>query len=240
MARRNRQTLKKSFSKGQRPTEQDFANLIDSTLNILDDGLSKTPDTGIELAPLIGEKRVVLSVFREAGDPLPAWELVIGTTGEFKITGCQGTTTTPLITLLPDGTIKSGYPGKPLVLSGDIHIPGRQGTFASGTVPTNGKWQDITSSLTGVRALEIVVACGRKNTGKHAILVAWATNCFGEHARIKNRIPLWHFRPPIIVTLEKSKLGGRLQVKTMFCYGEEFLIHYRIGSLWNNPSMEWE
>ncbi|MCD8193547.1 MAG: hypothetical protein LUD74_03180 [Tannerellaceae bacterium] len=207
----------------------------------MDDGLSKTPDTGIELAPLIGEKRVVLSVFREAGDPLPAWELAIGTAGELKITNCHTATTNPVVTLLPDGTIKSGHLDKPLILSGDIHTPGRQGTFLAGTVPANGKWQDITPLLTGVRALEVVAACGRKNTGKHAILIAMATNCFGEHARIKKiESHYGTFGNQLLLRWKKGKLAGKLQVKSMFYYGEEFVIHYHISSLWDNPYMEWK
>ena len=52
MAIRNRNTLIEGFSKGQRPTADDFKNLIDSTVNILDDGFSKDAQSGIKLAPI--------------------------------------------------------------------------------------------------------------------------------------------------------------------------------------------
>ena len=38
--RQNRTTLKKYFSAGSQPTQTDFEQLIESTLNLLDDGFS--------------------------------------------------------------------------------------------------------------------------------------------------------------------------------------------------------
>lgn len=44
MAQEGRAQLKTYFEKGDKPTEQQFANLIDSCINIIDDGSSSTPD----------------------------------------------------------------------------------------------------------------------------------------------------------------------------------------------------
>ncbi|MCD8261998.1 MAG: hypothetical protein LUD15_11360 [Bacteroides sp.] len=43
----------------------------------------------------------------------------------------------------------------------------------------------MTEWLEGVYALEVVAAAGRRNSGKHAILVATATHCFGARSRIR-------------------------------------------------------
>lgn len=54
----NRSTLKGFFQKGKVPTEAHFTNLIDSTLNKLDDGIAKTVEHGLKLAPAVeGQKR---------------------------------------------------------------------------------------------------------------------------------------------------------------------------------------
>jgi len=239
MARRNRQTLKKSFSNGQKPTEKDFENLIDSTLNILDDGFSKSPESGIELAPLVGEKRVIMSVFRESGDPRPEWEMAVGTSGELKICRYGEDSSIPLITLNTDGSIEIGHKEKDILLNGVMNIPGRKGTFIQGHVPADGKWHDITEDLEGVCALEVVAASGRRHTGKHAILVAMATHCFGDKARIKKiRSHYGIFGNRLNLRWVRNDLKSRLQVKSIFYYGDDIQIHYQISRLWDNPLME--
>ncbi len=47
----NRSTLKGFFQKGKVPTEVHFSNLIDSTINKIDDGFAKTVDNGLKLSP---------------------------------------------------------------------------------------------------------------------------------------------------------------------------------------------
>lgn len=245
MARRNRQTLKKSFSRGQKPAEKDFENLIDSTLNILDDGFLKSPETGIGLAPLVGKKRVVMSVFRESGDPKPDWEFSIGIKGELKICRHGEDSSEPVLILNTDGSVEIGHKEtdtekeKDIYLNGMINMPGRKGTFAIGQVAADGKWHDITDELEGVCALEVVAASGRRHSGKHAILVAMATHCFGDRPKIKKiRSHFGTFSNKLNLRWVKNGLKCKLQVKTLFYYGEDIQIHYQISKLWDNPLME--
>ncbi|MCC8155250.1 MAG: hypothetical protein LIP01_14315 [Tannerellaceae bacterium] len=239
MARRNRQTLKQSFSKGRKPTENDFSNLIDSTLNILDDGLSKSPENGIELTPLVGEKRVVMSLFRESGDPNPVWEVVVGTGGELKIGKYGEKETYPLLELFPDGKITIGETGKNIELKGSVETPGRIGVFSAGTVPADGQWHPVTPELEGVIALEIVAAAGRRNTGKHAVLMAWATHCFGNKPVIKKiRSHYGIFGNRLQVRWRVNAQKATLEMKSFFNYHRGIGIHYRISRLWDNPFME--
>lgn len=239
MAKRNRQTLKKSFSRGHKPTERDFENLIDSTLNILEDGFSKSPESGIELSPLVGEKRVIMSVFRESGNPNPEWEISIGTAGELKILQFGEDASTPAITLNTDGSIEFGSEGKNVILKGDLANPGRKGTYIQNSVPANGRWHDASGELEGVCALEIVAAAGRKRSGKHAVLVALATHCFGGRPRIKKITSCYGmFGNKIKLRWVKQGLACKLQIKTIFNYGEDIQIHFQISRLWDNPLME--
>ncbi len=162
MPKRNRQSLKASFKQGCRPSELDFENLIDSTLNLIDDGLRKEPDAGLVLAPEPG-KRAVLSVCRDAGDERALWELSLDReTGTLSV----GRGARQLVTLNMDGTVTLGHEEGAVVVDGTLHTSSRRGVFAQGDVEADGRWHDITDELEGCWALEVVAGCGRKNTGK--------------------------------------------------------------------------
>jgi hypothetical protein len=64
MSLQNRETLKSYFKKGQLPSEGNFNDLIDSLINKIDDGMSKTVDEGLMLSP-IGESKKLLSLYRQ-------------------------------------------------------------------------------------------------------------------------------------------------------------------------------
>jgi len=83
----NRNTLKKYFSEGARPTWKQFESLIDSMLNIPDDGFSKTPKNGIQVRP-IGDYRRVLSFFGKAQTEDPDWSIGLEpSTGSLNFVG---------------------------------------------------------------------------------------------------------------------------------------------------------
>ena len=52
MGIKNRETLKNYFKKGGLATEKQFIDLIESSMNIIDDGLSMKPSTGLKINPL--------------------------------------------------------------------------------------------------------------------------------------------------------------------------------------------
>ena len=60
----NRQTLKNYFKKGGFATEKHFVDLIDSSLNSVDDGISMSPENGLILNPF-GYTSKVISFFKK-------------------------------------------------------------------------------------------------------------------------------------------------------------------------------
>lgn len=52
MAKTNRKTLKEYFGKGKKPDHTQFVDLIDSMLNVVDDGFNKSAERGMLLSPL--------------------------------------------------------------------------------------------------------------------------------------------------------------------------------------------
>ena len=75
MDRKDRHTLKSYFQKGDVPTEEQFAELIDSVPNIVDDGEAVRTEDGWALYPRKGGKMGV-SLHEAAGEP-PAWKLTL-------------------------------------------------------------------------------------------------------------------------------------------------------------------
>lgn len=74
MGEQTRQTLRDYFRAGQLPTENHFGDLIDSMLNMKDEGFRKSPDNGLELSAPTGHQ-ALLSFYRDH-DPLrPVWGL---------------------------------------------------------------------------------------------------------------------------------------------------------------------
>jgi hypothetical protein len=239
MPKRNRKTLKECFGRGRRPSEVDFENLIDSTINVLDDGFSKSAETGIALAPIQG-KSVVMSVFRKPEDDSPEWEIAVDEdSGNLLIGRPSEAGTLPLLRLKSSGEVELGITTRGVQLNGAVSCDGRKGSYKQGRVPADGHWHSITDELEGCWALEVVAGCGRKNTGKHALLVATAMHCFGAKPRIKavdSHYGQWGNR--IRLRWVCSGFSGKLQIKTTFNYGEGIAISYNIARLWDAPYME--
>ena len=240
MARRNRQTLKESFRQGKKPSEQDFENLIDSTLNILDDGFSKSPETGMGLAPLL-EKGTVLSVFKEMSDAKPQWEFAINQENNLEIRRFEEIGSIPLLTLKTDGSVEITGKGKKAVFGGTIRMAAREGSLYRGKAPADGCWHDVTSKLDGCPVLEITAVAGKKHSGKYAVLTATATACFGRHSKIRkidSYFGLYGNKIRIRWKKTRGRYSAKLQLKTIFKYDDDTDIHYHITSLWNDTTSE--
>ncbi len=78
--RKSRQTLKNYFRAGSLPEEQHFHDLIDSTLNMEDEGFNKTPEDGLQVFTRTAESGVsgqsLVSFFREGQEAAgPLWRI---------------------------------------------------------------------------------------------------------------------------------------------------------------------
>src|SRR5215204_5404119 len=76
MSLQNRNSLKTFFKKGQLPSEGNFFDLIDSMINKVDDGMSKTLDDGLKLSPIGGSDKLI-SFYKSIEEKSPAWSLNI-------------------------------------------------------------------------------------------------------------------------------------------------------------------
>lgn len=243
MAKRNRKTLKNFFKEGKRPTEKDFEDLIDSTLNMLDDGFSGSPQIGIGLAPL-SQHGTIISTYRNPGDTNTVWEVAINkNNGDLQIKRCNEKNAQPVITLKYERDNNSHT--QEVCFDGILCSPARKGTFKCGTVAADGQWHDILGEADklqeGCWAFEVVAGCGERHKGRYALMVATALHCFGNKPRIhKVRSHFGYFGHKISLRWLRVKgtFTCKLQIRTRSQYGDGVLIQYQIANLWDNPLMD--
>jgi hypothetical protein len=226
---RNRQTLKESFRQGTKPGEEDFENLIDSSINILDDGMAKTPGGGLKLAPLT-EGGTVLSVLENIEDSQPLWEMALNEKGELEIR--RPSSSSAAVTLATDGSIVLGEEGQPAVMRTGGRMPQREGCLYAGKAPADGKWHDITGLVEEGCLLEVAAVAGNKDTFRRSSLLATAAFCFGKHSKIrKTRAYKGCFRRKILLRWQPDENdfeSARLQIRTRCDFTEGAQISYRV------------
>ena len=143
-----RSTLKNLFTRGAVPSEVNFSDFIDSTINKVDDGFSQSPDHGFMLAPQ-GSNRKLLSFFESIRDSNAAFSLSLNPSRHSKGLSIDDSEHNSVLFLRESGNIGIGTttPNYKLEVNGMAGMDGRVGTFASGTVKANGEWQTIVDRL---------------------------------------------------------------------------------------------
>lgn len=246
-----RSTLKNLFTRGSVPTEVNFADFIDSTVNKVDDGFSKSAEFGFMLAPQ-GENRKLMSFFESIRDPKAAFSISLNPTRHAKGLSVADKDDNSILFLKDTGEIgiNTVTPNFALEVNGMMGVNGRVGTYASGKVPANGEWQTIVDGLDGIQAFELVAqASGKEGRGKYGFTHAIALSNYGvgkiNHLRSTySRIlgPLFH---KISFRWAKGNNGYRLQVKTTQSYGyldekneKPAQIRFFVSKLWDHTMME--
>lgn len=237
MAKANRETLKGYFSAGKMPTGRQFGDLVDSMLNIVDDGMNRTTGNGLQLSPL-EDSGPVLEFFSDMLDEQPLWEIRVDRKRQ-ALEVSAGGEEKPLFRL---------YPDRRMVFEGDMEVCGTVaargflGSYREGEVPADGRWHDITDEDTGCsagcRAYRVVAGCGRKGKGKYALTEVTALQCYGKHRRVYDRQSWFgmHFNR-LKIRWHCEGEAWRLQMRSRCDYGGNVLIRYRITELWQDYYM---
>jgi hypothetical protein len=261
MGKTNRPRLKDRFKNGRMPSEDDFGDLIDSMINILEEGFDKTPDDGLKISQLMGSGKL-LSFYEDLAVDSPKWFLELGPRSEsehflhFSTPSVADDTT--VLTLrqldaLEDGStyrsligvgINNKNPKCELDVEGTIASSGRMGKMGEMAVPADGAWYDITDTLTGCHAFEVLAGVGGEDkAGKYAMTHAIAMNAFNGKSSIThhqahfgnrcNRIELqWESAS------DDAEFTYKLQMRVECAYGEDVWVKYHITQLWFDTLME--
>lgn len=249
MTRRRRSMLKERFAQGKMPTEVDFGDLVESMLNMLDEGFEKTPEAGFKVAQVHDGK--LLSFYKDISTGAVLWSA--GLDKATNHLSFNDETNQPLLTLASaasaDGIqraaigIRQNNPRHELDVAGTVAAYARVGRRGEMSVPADGNWYDASDYMTGCQAWEVVAGVGAKDSdGRYALMHAFATNAFGRNADITihqshfgnkcSRIELrWLNRP------DNKLFEFKLQMRVGCTYGDDVWIQYHMTQLWQDTLM---
>lgn len=207
MTSRSRESLKRYFRDGALPNEDHFADLIDSMLNMSDEGFRKTVEHGFEVYSPQGHDALV-SFFREQEPETPAWYFELGGARDALLvhgrtppsdagqpgapSGANASSVAPALLCLDQERrigIGTESPRVALDVAGVVRSSGRQGAYARAVeVPllANGKWQDLTDALEGCQAFEVVAGAGHRGEGRFGLMHAIAVNTYNPTLGLLN------------------------------------------------------
>ena len=257
MTVRNRDTLRSFFEAGMLPTQDHFGDLVDSMLNMSDEGFRKSAENGLEVSTPAGHDALV-SFFREQNQRAALWSIAYG--GErdqlaFRpgaATGERGQADAPpLLSLDPRGRVGIGTtaPREALEVAGVVASEGRLGRYGADALPApmaDGEWHDLTGPLQACQAFEVMAGAGRAGGGRFALMHATVLNTFNPRrgwldfigARQGIRAQhMWWGRRCDQLQLRWSGSHGRqasyrLQIRTRCRYGEDVPIRASLTRLW--------
>ncbi len=253
MAKKNRSTLKRYFREGALPTADQFGDLIDSSLNTIDEGFDKTTENGFEIS-LVGQHDKLISFFRNSVSKHPVWAVSYDRESD-RLSFVQPSKDDDVrstLVLGPNGLvgINKDDPRWNLDVDGIIAAQGRIGANPNNqlTIPADGEWHNITPELSGCQALEVVAGVGKKDTGKYALMKAEAFNTFNPRGfffnflNLKKRIKYqqaWYLARNNKIKLRWSGKGRdyTLQMRTNSDYGEGVKVRFFITRLWFDEDM---
>jgi len=205
--KQDRPTLKAFFSEGALPTAEHYSILIDSNVNLVEDGFDKTVDDGLKLSSE-GTSKTVLSFYEGLSTPVPSWTVEHGPTnqgqdpGTLRFRAHMGAQANQIddesnkldadgFSLTRDG--RSGVdvadPSWRLDVNGTVRMAGRIGVTSPEIqyVEADGEWHFITGVLTGCNAYEVMAGAGGVPTeGHYALLHAVAMNAYHPRNPILN------------------------------------------------------
>ena len=249
MTRRTRNMLQDQFKQGKMPTEENFADLISSMLNMLDEGFDKTPEAGFKVAQLRDGK--LMSFYKDINIGNPLWSFGLDKSNDnLSILDARNQ---PLLTLSgitgADGIhrsaigIRQNQPQHELDVAGCIASYGRVGHSGDFSVPADGNWYDITDTMTGCQAWEIMAGVGANDSeGRYALTHAVALNAFNGSGTIEHQQT--HFgnkcsRIELRWLSEDAKkpFEFKLQMRVGCSYGDDVWIKYHMTQLWLDTLM---
>ncbi|GAB5417890.1 MAG: hypothetical protein Crog4KO_23620 [Crocinitomicaceae bacterium] len=246
MALKDRDTLKNLFKKGTLPSENSFADIIDSTINKIDDGFSKSMKDGLMLSP-VGKSKKVLSIFNKVTDKEPQWSVETEDgLGEKKDETQLHFRTNDAESLLALSNkqrigIKNDAPMHDVDINGTIAVSARVGNRAASTLaPADGKWHTILGDLNYCNMFEVVARTGVLKSGNHAMVHALAMSSYGNsNAKVKHTYVRFSWWRPLRIKLRWTgdTYNYQLQIRTTKNLGKDAKIKYHVTELWSDENI---
>jgi len=199
----NRETLKNYFRDGQMPSQRHFEALIDSMLNMNDEGFRKTVEHGEQLYAPIGHDALI-SFYRDQQPDDPLWQVRLGQVNnqlQFHTlagsgaggTGASSPDAPPPPAMTLDARQRVGLgteePCARLDVRGVAAAEGRLGHLPipqklRDELKADGQWHDLTPPLRGCQGFEVMAGAGLRHSGHFGLVHAIALSTY-------NPTPSW-------------------------------------------------
>ncbi|BDD07355.1 hypothetical protein [Aureibacter tunicatorum] len=244
----NRKTLKSFFRKGNIPTEVNFSDLIDSSVNKVDDGFSKSSDDGLQVST-IGDSDKLVSFYENIKDLKANWSFVMNPKNQNKGFGLRNLNTDKISLFIRDNNyigVGTMSPKSEMDIRGALSVESLIGNFAQGTIPADGQWHTVIPDLSEYSAFEIMAkASGPKGRGKYVLAHVNAVCAYGARngsIKINQSYYGWPFN-----RIKARWVGGvneyHLQLKTASHFGlsEEgnpYELKYFVTNLYDKRCMQ--
>ncbi len=256
----NRENLRNLFKNGLIPTENDYALLIESTINKLDDGFSKNEVDGLKITKAANSEKLI-SFYTDIDEDIAAFSMQLNPTPKpnIAITAFNNqkanTDIEKPLQQQPDDSLQSTSKSFCIDADGNVGIgkvsndnykldvngfAGFKGRIGNITrkIPADGKWHPIITNLNNCQAFEIMASTGKKEKGRFAILHAIALSAFGgkkARGKINKTSSYYGFCwNKINLKWTGTAKNYALQMRTGRNYGDDVFIIYYITELWNN------
>lgn len=232
MSSKKRKSLKNFFLKGSIPKEDNFHDFIDSTINKLDDGISREKGEGFKITS-DGVNKELMSFYDNISDLTPNWYInQVSEDGNEGLNIGEPNGGSRLF-IEKGGNVGIGNttPNSKLDVNGIVSSHGRVGLYSFGEIPADGNWHDVITNLDEYNIFEIVASTGKK--GAHALLHAIALATYGKSKPgiSKTNARYGSSRNNIDVRWNGSYFNYQLQIRTKKNYGDGVMINYNISKL---------
>ncbi len=189
---KSRAQLKAYFKTGEVPTEEQFAQLIDSMHNLADDGqATATSAAGLRLFPTdaSGTLATVFAQAPETDGAAPLWRLALGAEGSLNVCGGDGK---PVMTIDRNRNITlSGTLKAARYLSGSEHTGGLPGTIEL-ELQADGMWHDLPvesaagASPIGCRIYRLSACYNNLRNRSYSVCEVLASHSDGRKCQIRS------------------------------------------------------
>ena len=234
MSSKNRKSLKNFFLRGSIPKEENFHDLIDASLNKVDDGISREKGEGFKIVS-DGVNKELMSFYENINDLNPNWVV-----NQMTEDGNEGLNISEpnggsRLFIEKGGNIGIGItkPNSKLDVNGLVSSHGQIGSYAFGEIPADGKWHDVLTNLDEYNVFQLVASTGKK--GSHALLHALLLSTYGKSkpAIKKTRARYGSIRNNLDVRWSGTYFNYKLQLKSKKNYGDGVMIKYNISKLFH-------
>lgn len=196
MAKQNRSTLKSFFGDGAVPTSSMFRDLVDSTINLHDDGFEKNNRDGVKIF-CHSDSRALTSYYHQQQRDLAVWRVAFEGEHSNLLWSTQAQIQSgieinekesaklqeALCLSRRDNQLRVGVgtqkPQTTLDVNGCIHSLERRGSYGRSfeSVPADGQWKTIVDDIQGGSAFEVVARAQNLVKRRYALIHAIALHC---------------------------------------------------------------